>query len=67
MIGGKKMKITVALAAGKSCSKQVMSLEVARHKATALVLAASKQGSNPVTQAKAKRADLLTMGDVWES
>jgi hypothetical protein len=67
MIGGKKMKITVGLAAGKSGSKQVMSLEVARHKAMALVLAAREQGSNPVTHAKAKRADLLTMGDVWES
>ncbi len=67
LVNGQKMKITVGLASGKSGVKELISLEAARRKAYDLISAARAQGTNPVTHAKAKDADLLTMSDVWQS
>jgi integrase len=65
VVGGKKTKITIGLAKGKSGTKPIISLKAARDQGTQLLAQAHQLGINPLVRAKADHADLMTMGEVW--
>lgn len=65
-VNGKSMKIPVGLAAGRKGSEQVISIDRARKMAFAALAEAEKLGANPRSYEKQKRADELTLGDVWD-
>lgn len=66
VVAGKKTKITVGLAKGKSGSKPVISLKAARQLAREILVDVHQRGVSPNVHAKAERTGMMTMGEVWD-
>lgn len=67
VVGGKKTKIMIGLAKGKSGTKPVLSLKAAKAQGFELLAQAHQFGINPLVRAKADHAGLMTMSEVWDT